>query len=255
MLTTNVFLYWGGRKLSYLRLLTVISLRKYNPDFKITLVLPVKPTQSVEWDTKEQDGKYTGPDYLEESKRIVDEVKTFSMEEIGFPDTLPEVQKSDIVRIFLLFIHGGIWVDFDIIFFKSIPEELLGIDFVCKHPTQRYYSTMFLGARKGSEVYSKLFTKQLNSVDSGRKYQKYGTRMMRGMEFPGTKNVSMDLLCHHDSTQIQKIFTSNANLPEESIGIHWYGGNIFTRDWENKITPDNYDKLDNILGIKLRGLK
>ena len=65
----------------------------------------------------------------------------------------------------------------------------------------------------------------------------------------------MDLVWHYDSTQIQKIFTTNSDLPPESIGIHWYAGNVFTREWENKITPENYDKFDNILSIKLKELR
>lgn len=255
MSTKNVFLYWGGGKLSYLRLLTIISFQKYNPEYKITLVLPTKASQNIDWTTKQHEGVYTGPDYLEEAKALVDEIKIFSMEEIGFSDSLPEVHKSDIIRMFLLFIHGGIWLDFDIAFFKALPKELEGVDFVCKHPTQKHYIMGFLGAKKGSEVYSKIFTRQLNSIHVGSYYQKYGTRMMRKMEFPGTKNISIDLLFHYDSTQIQKIFTSYGNLPEESIGIHWYAGDVFTRDWENIITPNNYDKFNNILSSKLIGLK
>ena len=127
----NLFLYWGGNKLSYLRLLTIKTFKACNPDYKINLVLPSKVSYKIEWVSTEHSNVYDGKDFIDEAIKCSDNVVYFNMEDIGLSNDLPEVYKSDIIRNYLLVTYGGIWSDFDIVYFKPIPKDLEYIDFLC----------------------------------------------------------------------------------------------------------------------------
>lgn len=254
MLGRNLFLYWGGRKLSYLRLLTIVSFKRFNPDFKIFLLIPKFPNLNVDWGI-EQSKEYCGIDYIEEAKRLSDEVIEFSMDCLGFPDSLPEVQKSDIVRTSLLINNSGIWSDFDIIYFKKVPLDLIGKDFVCRHPIHQYYSIGFMGSSRESKLYRTVLRKQIEAKRNSADYQKYGSKIYKLVNSSMAINIPMSLVYYFDSDNIAKIFEIYADLPMESIGIHWYGGSPITRHWENIVNPYNYDTFGNTISEKLKCLR
>jgi len=240
--------YWGGEKLSYLRYLTIISFIKYNPDWEVKLYIPAKLFKGNNtWSTKEQDGIYTGKDYLNELP--ITPIK-ISMESIGMSDDIPEVHKSDILRYFLLLSYGGVWSDMDILYTKPLVIDDSINHIVCKHPTHDYYSIGLIGGVKGSGLFKLLLDRSFDIRTKG--YQSFGNQIWCNLNLvKGTWNIPMWLVYYLDSTKIPDIFEKNIKLPEESIGLHWYGGHKLAGEWENKVTPNNYE-FDTTLGTVLK---
>jgi len=128
MIPKHLHLYWGGgKKLSYLRYLTVFSFVQLNPDWKITVWYPEKNTNISNWKTNEHSKYcYNGIDYF---YKLIDISPNVSLEKanmVGFSD-LSEVHKSDLHRWKILHEIGGWWSDFDILYFK--PMASLNVDF------------------------------------------------------------------------------------------------------------------------------
>lgn len=255
-MSKNVFFYWGGNSpISFLRYLTIVSFKQYNPDYKIHFYLSKKTQKDINWGTHEQSDEYTGKDYTEECKQICDVVESFDMEEIGFSNDLAEVHKSDIIRVWLMLTKGGIWSDMDIIYFDKVPEYLENTDFVSQHPIEKYYNIGFIGGVRESIFYRNFFEKQKNVNVNILGYQKYGTTLLNSSNYTNINILDMDTLYYFDSTMIPTIFNTSERLSEKSFGIHWYAGSSFTREWENKITADNYKNFNNVIGEKLKNIK
>ncbi len=246
-------MYWGGR-LSFLRYLTVLSFKKYNPDWHVIVFYPAFPNNTISWSTGEQSGVYTGVDYFEKLSNLA-ELIPISMDSVGFSDSMPEVHKSDIVRLWALAEYGGLYSDMDILYFKPlvIPENtnlIISFDEV-----DRYFSNGFIGCSiVAKSFYSNLF--KLTSSTFGDAYQSFGpsifNKHVQKSNYPSDVwNIPMSLIYQYNSYHVEDLFVENSNelttlFPDESIGCHWYGGHPATRHWENTITKDNY-QFGNII--------
>jgi len=242
--------------LSFLRLLTLKTFKICNPEYKITLIRPYKICTQEEWLSGEQGGYYTGPDYLEEALTLADDVIIFDMRDIGFCNhSLSEVHKSDILRNYFLFTFGGIWSDFDIVFFKPLPKELENVDFVCR-TAKGLFSIGFIGGKEGSQFFRDYFELQKGVPKFDTSYQKYGTYLLNGKPLPkDVIRISMDLVYCINSTYVYRIFDgTDEPLTNITIGLHWYGGNPYTRNWENEITSYTFKSYDNVISKKLKEL-
>jgi hypothetical protein len=255
MIPKILTLYWGGR-LSYLRYLTVFSFKKNNPDWQIRVFYPEKPTFKKTWLTEEQTGIYFGIDYFTKLSELA-ELIPIDMENIGFSNLLPEVHKSDIVRLWALSEYGGLYSDMDILFFKPvlIPNKcnlIISYD----EDNLKYCSNGTLGFSNGflgcsllaKSFYLSLLKLAANA--SGEQYQSYGpslfNKFIQRSNYPeDVWNIPMSLVYHYNSLMIKDLFAENNKdlnslFPESSIGCHWYGGHPATRQWENIISPSNY---------------
>ena len=155
MIPKTLYLYWGG-SLSWLRFLTVYSFKKYNPDWEIKVYYPVNYSDSITWNTNEQSDAYDGENWFHKLSEYA-ELIPFDCEIIGMSNDLPEVHKSGLFRAWILSTHGGMYCDFDILFFKplKIPKHINVIQ--CYNPEGKYFSDGFMGCDKGNEKFVKLF--------------------------------------------------------------------------------------------------
>lgn len=253
MIPKILTLYWGGN-LSFLRYLTVSSFKKYNPDWRVIVFYPAFPNCAISWSTGEQAGVYTGADYFEKLSNLA-ELIPIRMDSIGFSDSIPEVHKSDIVRLWALSEYGGLYSDMDILYFKPlvIPEStnlIISFDEV-----GHYFSNGFIGCSiVAKSFYSNLF--KITSSTLGGGYQSFGPSIFNShvqrANYPADVwNIPMSLIYQYNSYHVEELLIENSNelstlFPDDSIGCHWYGGHPATRYWENKITEDSY-KFNNII--------
>ncbi len=237
-----MFFYWGGDRLSYLRYLTLESFCKYNPDWDVYLYVPYKPYKGVSWSTGEQSGEYKGRCYLKDTKKLPIEIVEFNMRELSRTNNMPEVYKSDIIRYWLIYNQGGFWSDMDILYTKPLKIPLTK-DVVCRDLVEGHYSIGLIGGKRRSELYYTLVTKAL--MATGVDYQSYGCLLWEGLNTSSSYNLPIHKIYAIDSTRIPSIYESGV-LPNKSIGCHWYAGHPISKEWEDKITPKNYD-YDNVL--------
>ena len=262
--------YWGGKVLPYLRYMTLYSFRKYNPEWEVTLFVPERLNEGQTWATYENKEELNTADYFSRLSDLDVKIQKFDpVKEVGFPENLPEVIKSDVLRLYLLSTIGGLWCDIDILFFRPILHALAEtnhIAYFCYRrggPTQediprngpKYHSIGFLMAMSNNPYFQKLLSGARSILNAG-EYQTIGS------PYYGT-------LINDSNIDRSDIFNVNINMVYPSralpgmwegptqhyvdhirpgvIGWHWYGGFPLSGRMQNLITEENYLAYDNIV--------
>lgn len=255
MISQICSLYWGGSPLSYLQYLTIVSFKKHNPEWMVRLFVPKDGgLNAPTWRTPEQQEAYNGKDWLAEAKKLC-EVETVDFKEFGVVKELHEVQKSDIIRYYILYLYGGVWSDMDILYTKPINHLLeTPFDF-----TFSYHETPFIGfyvTKKGQQVFNDLF---IDAVDLVRRnmndnYQSLGAERLearyRSLEgiaksYPGSLilNLPMDVVYPYlPNADIKELFYGTIDkMTPQTIGIHWYNGSPIAKDYQNNFNEHQHN--------------
>ena len=107
--------------MSWLNTLTVDSFRKQNPEWEVSIYIPVQDYQLLGKNTFVPD--YTGLDYWpqfsEENKEII---KWIDLKDFGVPLSAHACQGSDNFRREILYREGGVYSDFDTIWLRPIED-------------------------------------------------------------------------------------------------------------------------------------
>jgi len=117
----HIHFYWGGKKLSYLRYLSIQTFQRLNPNWKISLHVPQVLSQAKPlWDTMQQKNSCIGQDYLDQLTDV--DVVVHDFANYGFDNQAHEVHKSDFLRWRLLATEGGVWSDIDILYCRPMSD-------------------------------------------------------------------------------------------------------------------------------------
>jgi hypothetical protein len=234
--------YWGGDFLPYMRYLTIVSFIRYNPDWQVILYIPKTTIKEKSWGSHEQKYSILGKNYLTELKSLPIQITIFDFESIGISNSLSEVHKSDFLRWYLLYTVGGLWSDMDILYFKPIPAFTFDVG-ICICPYG--HSIGFLPAKARSLYYKKVLQTARSFYDK-QKYQGAGATVLNRyfkrvsdilISFKDCiyHNLSMDIVYAYDAKNIKQIFCSRSasKFTKNSIGIHWYAGDILAGKFMN----------------------
>ncbi len=113
--------YWGGKKLSYLRFMTVQSFRQHNPEWAIQVHVPqILSTAQPTWDSFQQKDINIAQDYFDQLSSLNVDIVQHNFDEYKFNNQAHEVHKSDFLRWKLLGTVGGLWSDIDILYSQPI---------------------------------------------------------------------------------------------------------------------------------------
>ncbi len=265
------YFYWGNAQLPYLRYLSILSFRKWNPDWEVNLYLPSKLYAGALVNTS-KDYKFTGKDYSSYLKGLNINIKTMNIPFIeekckdleGACGSKQEVYKSDFLRWYLLSTIGGLWSDMDIMYFKSMenlainkPENKKTNTVISLHP-EYGHSVGFLLSSVNNEYY-KYVLKKAKENFAPQHYQSIGVDLL--FPFPSVysiekkfktikvKDIPIKTVYAYDVRNIKKIYNTNnmGRYGEDSIGLHWYAGHEMTTKYLNEIHHMNYNYCDNVL--------
>lgn len=239
--------YWGGGRLSALQYLSIVSFKRYNPDYVVNLWMPastdlVKPT----WGTMELQDPYTKRDYLPKAKAIC-EVKTIDMEVFGFGNSVHEAQRADFFKWYILSTEGGIWSDIDILYVQSIDPLIIDTDVALTYfdyPTAGFLASIPNGAvfKTLAEGAQDLFKRNMLSG-----YQSLGPDLVSN-KFPSFetmkatypairfRNLPMEIFYPfkpNTEDMRRMFFRAACRLPKETVGIHWYNGHPLAKKYQN----------------------
>lgn len=252
MIPKRAFFTWVGQEnLPWLRQLSIDTFKKYNPEWKID-VIRIPPKAG-----------------------------------------LLSAQATDIFRYYELEERGGIYLDTDIIFFKPVPEEILDYDLAFtldKSVLQNggnappvesewkpgFTNLAFLGSvtHQGfwKFVYDAAFSRmeelQHDRVKIGALYQCLGVvllnRLFYGMDKKDIEkqfgarifNVPLNLVLPIPWYNSHKIFNgSTFDPPDDCIGLHWFGGSVDAKMFQQRATLDSYDRfqycISQVIGMAL----
>jgi hypothetical protein len=266
-------LYWDGSIMPLFCFLTVFTFRKLNPSWIIKIYSPLIRSKITPWESDEDKIEYEGQDYCEYLKTIPNCLFiTFDFKKIGVADETSEIQKSDFLKWHLLSTEGGVWSDFDIIYFRGIGEINIAnqevtkknkeIDFtVCYNindPSGFKYSTGFLMASKECFFYKKVFKTAINKFN---KHNYYGAgSWILNNKYPNLIdlyneeidsniwNMSTDILYAHNHTELRCIYETMhlGFFTQNSIGLHFYYGSKTTKENLNNLDKEKYNRRNTL---------
>lgn len=265
------YAYWGNTCLPYLRYMCFKSFLDMNPDWRMVLYVPIQLTLTQSWGTFENKQVVDTQDY---SSRLLTmdrmEIRHFDMESIGHSNHLPEVTKSDILRLHLLSTVGGLWTDSDIIYFRPLshclPDGPYESVFCYQRggPTQedipkngpKYHSIGFLAAAPESADFKALWEFLPKTVDMNN-YQAmgspyYGT-IITEQRIKARRNVLWNC-------SINNVYPSRAvpgmwdaaqqyipQIWDDCIGWHHYCGHPKSGEMQNAVTEQTCPNFDNVI--------
>jgi len=263
--------YWGGQKMSFMRYMTIKSFKKFNPSWSVHLYSSDQFTEIATWREADPHHRSDSVDYklsdnyynqlLEEVPLKVIKVD-FSKTPVG--NTASEVHKSDFIRWNLLYSHGGLWCDMDIIFHRSLSDLSLNTHLnqevdsvVCYDKRNANEAPIgFLMSSKGNVVFKSLAKLASTRYDK-LAYQSIGTQLFNslGRNFEDFKRNFINRIHNLETKEVYSLDHKNINrifeqdcyeeIKDSSIGVHWYGGAPLTQQYNNQLTLATYEDFDN----------
>jgi hypothetical protein len=264
--------------MSWLRWLTLYSFRVLNPDWAICLYGPEEPCGPKAWATPEDDdSEYAGGDYS-------DRLESLRVERRTWANPLPHLGRAQACDLFqweLLAGPGGFYCDADILWLKPlepIRRSVADADAVfCLESGAMAIG--FMASNRQPELFWDLYKAVLAAgVEQQGAYQGYGTDAVYGFALPDGPGplteaghrviaalrerypkerlavVPDETVYPFDWRQIDAIFTEDLEVPEATVGIHWFGGAPIAREWNCRLTESNWHLYSNTLTRCLRTL-
>lgn len=255
-----------------MRYMTLYSFRKLNPDWQMDLFYFDEATvYKKQWKTLENQDYFTykGKDYFSEIQKLNINIKRWEMSEwqLDIFGCLNPVAKSDIFRWYELYKNGGIYADMDILFIKPIDQlynNLTLNNFSTMICLTEYLSIGFLGACQHNPLFKDVYNNclEISKNDIGYQsfgvcsfYDLFGTDMAKTTvlkhAYPDLSiyNLPFETVYPFSSFQIEECFTNKFTtdqVPENTIGYHWYGGHPLSQKHNSILTEKNYKIYGNL---------
>lgn len=251
----TAYFFWSGL-MPFLRYMTLFSFRKFNPDWRIELFYPGTAPVLPTWRSADHrfsiDCSENFWGNLTDLNIVTTSLQTLPLR---FPESMSDVMKADLLRLYLLSERGGLWSDMDILYFRSVESFFKPTDasaYFCKHrlqnldgspsdnPAQYHLIGLLLGA-PGNPHFTNLFSKALGFWDP-HTYQSLGAHLYKHnvhMDSPDIVNIPMSVV--YPSNDVQTMFGSpsevlQGRIMKETIGWHWFGGNPITGPYQSLLT-------------------
>lgn len=265
----QIFFYWGAPKISWMRVLSIVSFAAFNPDWKVIVMVPAQLTRRRSWRSKEYRNIYAGPDFswlLEAAAEKYNiEIQPIDMMSQGIPNEISEVHKSDFLRLLKLGETGGLYSDSDILFFRSVtnlrintPKAADTTNVFCTNGRARVHYIGFLGASGENRLFQNLAEKAKAILLSSYKnlgYQAIGSTLFQSLhDWPKVKSLYPEMVAQnldtkevysYDHRGFKALYHKGLIEPatwDFGVGIHWFGGHPSSASIENTLRPDRIDK-------------
>lgn len=274
MIEKRMVFYWEGETMSWLRYMTLYSFCKFNPDWVVELHLSVeKPIPGKNWKGfEEQDFHvYKGDNYFD---RIQD-LNIQIIEHETVRNDLSPAHKSDLFQWRILTRENCFYADMDILFVQPIAQiydevkySHTVISFTKDASDWGYFSIGFIGSDGNNKFFQDVYNQAVKmSTRSQNRYQGCGVeavnqtlghpdwgRMCKKYVKLIAYNLPMEVVYPFLWNEGKKRWVETHKLPEQCIGIHWYGGAPDSQIANNKLNPDTvYEPcIDSTMTINLR---
>lgn len=268
--------YWGGKKLSYLRFLSVQTFRQHNPDWAIQVHIPqVLSTALPTWDSFQQKDVSIVQDYFDQLSSLNVNIIQHNFDEYKFNNQAHEVHKSDFLRWRLLSTVGGLWSDIDILYSQpmtSLAENIseyqsLDTGLVPLIPPAKH-TVGFLLASENNRFYQYI-SKIARAHYDPNMYQCMGSDLINNNfktfeslseKFPKQKFAFLNRHCVYSITsKTIEYFYQPVDLNVRKkinhrnvVGYHWFAGHPQSQAFENEFTADNIEQYNNLLTVVIK---
>ena len=277
MIKNDIYFYWGNDTISYIRYMTLLSFKVYNPDWNMYLIKNNQDNNRSLIGTVEKQDKteYIGKDYSYLLDTLDITIIEFKNSMIDLDDSIvnnmSDVHIKDILNWKLLAEQGGIVADMDILFIAPLNKSInndTDIGLICfdGNPQKDYIPVSFMYSGGTNEFFKKTYRNALKNYKSD-VYESCGTMCI------GEKNLN-EVICSYPAIIVQKLEDSivfpfiaypwdigismlyegnNTSLMSpNSIGIHWYGGAPQSQKANNLVNDQSVHTINNTITTNIR---
>jgi hypothetical protein len=261
-------LYWSGNKMSYLRYLTFLSLRKFHPLSEIELYISDEYEKNIEWENEAQDfqnNNFTQEIYIEELEKLDINILKYENYNNYAPNYI-----SDFFRWEWLSKNNGFYLDTDQIILKSFDSIDRNFDFIYSSYNAPscglYYPVGVIGSHPNSEII-KWINDLLPQFYNKNDYNSLGPNMLKTV-FNMRKwkdrlyNTKYELFYPiKDSCLVENIYREDIdgnlilNEIEKAYALHWFGGHHasqnFNKSFSEEKAKTELNLISNIIRRKL----
>ena len=248
-------MYWDRTSMSQLQTFTVDTFHKHNPDWTINVYIPKQPYTGP----SRYIPNYVGKDYfyLVEQSRYVNIVDV-DLNDYDIAIGLHNILRSDILRYNLLYNHGGVWSDFDVIWLKPM-DHFRNIEYYGDTPINDVNAVVSLvnGSHGGHSIgimihckhdqYAKALIDLTKKVKPPYGHEVFGGGMLNSKYltlkslacFENIIGVRFETYypynIHPPNTTIQKLYKENdlSCINNNVICVHWYNGHVLSKQYIN----------------------
>jgi mannosyltransferase OCH1-like enzyme len=238
------FTFWEGSQFTYMHALTIVTFQKYNPDFKIIIYISYKKDNTlVMWSTNEQKKQYNNIYDINLLKNIpnIEFIEVDLCKLLNYDGILSSVWKSDIIRLMKLYEHGGMYIDFDILFIKKVPESLFVMDKIMFNTYHKVINNAIIISNKNNHILKILIDEIMKIINDGNIkdiYMQFGPTLITKV-IKGNKElendvyyIPNDMTCPYLWNEMDKLFLTNIDkITKNTFCIHWYNGAIISRNY------------------------
>lgn len=253
--------YWDNSPMSWLQAFTVRSFHKYNSDWTINVYVPKQNyTGNANYIPN-----YSGKDYF----HLVKQASYVNIIEVDLQDyainlDLHNILRSDILRYHLLYNHGGVWSDFDVIWLKPMdyfdtieyygdikPDDITSVVSLIKETAGGHSIGVLIHSQY--DEYAKELIDLTTQVNPPYTHEVFGSTMISA-KYPtleslskfkglvGTKHLTYypyDI--HPPKPTLDKLYLANdlSYLTKDVMCLHWYNGKPLSKQYVNS---NGFDK-------------
>ena len=223
------FIWTAGVKLSWLQALSVDSFRRHNPEWQIILHLISRARG------KNMCADYAGPNRFRSV--IFDHV-------VFHPSTkLHGIQQSDLLRMQILFEHGGVYSDFDMLWLRPMLEFPRGFETtVCWY--KDHYNMSNIVSEPDGPFLKDVIERQARVTSKD--YQAYLTEMFNReypdvnalqKRFPRILAIPYNWFYPYSIYTLEQLYIDDIDLSAGAYGIHWFNGHPLSQEYLRQPKP------------------
>lgn len=264
----KIFFYWCGNNFSYLRYISVLSFKKLNPDWDVTVY-----TGSVTNSEDRHEGIYqdfyanNAQNYLDSLAQHGIQIQPHTIGINDFDKKCSPVFKSDISRWQILARDGGFYSDTDILFIRPMSSysAITADIIVCLPPEQGWCLIGFLASTPKNKFYYDVVRTAIKNYNVTIYESMGGKAMLRTIG--GNKNYFRTMKQKYNNYKINNLDLSSVypfkyyeldsmtspvtkdtiDKTKNSIGIHWFGGCMAGNTLVKKLNNKTIHEHDNII--------
>jgi glycosyltransferase involved in cell wall biosynthesis len=251
--------FWAGRRMSWMRWMTLKSFRHYNPDWDVTLYFTERAGDG-KWQTGELMDAPGGKDRMQNVADLGIKIVTANW----FPIDIAPAHQSDFLEWRVLE-EGGWYSDMDILYTAPmdalhnasawadavfVPEAgYLAIGLLAGAPGCRLWHDVYhtAAAIQSESVYQSTGVDAIYRLSRMENYHHFSAPAVEALTrlriiYAPLKiaDARQDAIYPYDWRNCGKIFTENADLPPGNVGVHWFGGSATAQRFNAMLSDDNW---------------
>lgn len=265
----DIYFYWGNDTMSYMRYMTLYSFCKFNPNWKVYLIVN-KSTGVLRGTVEKQDKtEYKGQDYSNLITNLNINILNFSDKMIGLDsDDMSDVHIKDVLNWKVLSEWGGLVADMDILFIKPMIDIEGDIGLVCfdGNPQKDYIPVTFMYSSGSNEFFKDVYQNVLKKYKP-EIYESCGTLCIKEKNIVEVQNNYKDLIVtklndfivfpfidYTWGTGIEMLYKGDFRhlMCKDVVGIHWYGGAPLSQQYNNILNKQTIYEIDNTITKMIR---